>query len=92
MDTKKVDMIENVVNCPIVQVEGRSYPGVVIQGDSLFSLYRSAEKLLSSVNSDSDNYDYDAAEFLRDSLKEYVSAYEEALGKKGMELPYVKSE
>lgn len=92
MDTKKVDMIDNVVNCPVVQVEGRSYPGVVIQGDSLFSLYRAAEKLLSSINADGETYDYDAAEFLHDSLKEYLSVYEEVLGKKGMELPFVKPE
>ena len=88
MDNKKIDMIENVVNCAVVRVEGRLYPGVVIQGDSLFSLYRSAEKLMQSVNAE-DNRDYDTAEFLRDSLMEYLSVYERVLTKNGMELPYV---
>lgn len=90
MNDKKVKMIENFVNCPVVQVEGRSFPGVLIQGDSLFSLYTAAEKLLSLADTNGKNYDYDAAEFLRDSLKGYLSVYEEVLAKKGMALPYVK--
>jgi len=92
MNNKNVDMIENVVNCPVVQVEGRSYPGVVIQGDSLFSLYSAAEQLFRSCEVDNEKYDYNAAEFLRDSLKGYLLVYEETLGKKGMKLPYFKPE
>lgn len=89
MTSRKVDLIVNAINCPVVQIEGRSYPGVVIQGDSLFSMYKQAEKLLSSVNTDDSGYD--AAEFLCDSLKGYLDAYEDALDKKSIELPYVKA-
>lgn len=90
MREKKVKMISNNTNSAIVQIEGRSYPGVVVQGDSLYSLYQSSHCLLASLSLDSEKYDN--AEFIRDSLKEYLSIYEKELAKQGINLPYEKNE
>ncbi len=90
MKDGKLSLLGGGVNCPIVKVNGREYPGVILQGDTLFSLYRAAERVISSSKAGAAVFDYDSAEFLRDSLKEYLSVYEDVLLKNGIELPYVK--
>lgn len=90
MKAQGIEIIDNLVNSPVVQLEGRCFPGVVIQGDSLFSLFNAAERLFESVSKIEGKISVDDAEFIRDSLGEYLLAYESVLEKKGMELPYVK--
>lgn len=42
---KKVEVLSDEVNRVIVQVEGRSFPGIVLQGDQLFQLVSLARDL-----------------------------------------------
>jgi hypothetical protein len=45
METLEVKLLSNQVNSPVIQLPYRNYPGVLIQGDSLFILYSRAESL-----------------------------------------------
>ena len=42
---KDVTLIEDENNCQVVQVAGRRYPGVVVQGDSLSALVGLASEI-----------------------------------------------
>ena len=86
----QIDVLSEAVNCPIVQMPGRKFPGIVLQGDSLRILLDSAEEvqqLCSSVRS----ADLSAAvASLREKLAGYVASYEEAMLEAGRDLPYQK--
>jgi|JI10StandDraft_1071094.scaffolds.fasta_scaffold601870_2 hypothetical protein len=86
---KGITVIENVVNCPVVQMSGRAFPGVVIQGDSLCSLYIKADKIFQNMLVDGAT-NLDDIEFIRDSLRSYLSIYESTLQDRGIDLPYIK--
>lgn len=45
MGEDSAKILANICNCPVVQIPGRSFPGVVIQGDSLKNLHRLVEKV-----------------------------------------------
>ena len=84
----QIDVLSETVNCPVVQMPGRNFPGVVLQGDSLRILLDSAEEvqqLCSSVK----NPDLSAAvASLREKLAGYVVSYEQAMRAIGRDLPY----
>ncbi|ESP93658.1 DUF6959 family protein [Pseudoalteromonas luteoviolacea] len=89
----EVKCIKNVINSSIVQVEGREFPGVVIQGDTLYSLYSKSEYLLKVISEISEcEQDYDNAEFLNDTIKEVLEVYELTMKELGRKLPYNKPE
>lgn len=53
METERVaQIIHAETNFAVVQMPDRSYPGVVIQGDSLASLFQTATEALESFESD----------------------------------------
>jgi type VI protein secretion system component VasF len=86
----QIDVLSETLNCPVVQMPGRRFPGVVLQGDSLKILLDSAEevqRLCSSLR----NPDLSAAvASLRQKLAGYVASYEEAMTEAGRDLPYPK--
>jgi hypothetical protein len=78
------------VNCPVVRVPGRHFPGVVLQGDSLSILLGIAEEVC-DLAVGSTNVDLtEAAAELRDKLAMYLRIYEETLTECGIPLPYSK--
>lgn len=90
MKTIQIDIVSETVNCPVVQMPGRKYPGVVLQGDSLKILLDSTEEIQQLCRS-ARNADLSAAvASLREKLAGYVASYEEAMKEAGRELPYPK--
>lgn len=77
-------------NCPVIQMSNRSYPGILIQGDTLRSLYTRTKRALEAINPSTEQSAYNACEFVVDSLEAFLSVYENTLHEKGIELPYVK--
>lgn len=74
-----VRVLDPTTNMPVVQVEGRRFPGVVIQGDRLASWTRI---LTSGRPSD--------LELLRDELVQTLAHYEAVLNSHNHPLPYGK--
>jgi hypothetical protein len=79
-------------NFAVVQLPGRQYPGVVVQGDSLTILInrlRDAKGALQAGRSD------EALAMLTDELDETLkpiqALYERVLAEHGIELPYSKA-
>jgi predicted RNase H-like HicB family nuclease len=76
-------------NSWVIQIPNRQYPGVVIQGDSLKTLYDTAKEIaeLTPVSEEA----HELAEELCQRLKSHLGNYELALRQNGIALPYSKS-
>lgn len=97
MKTIEVEVYGEAVNSPVLKLPGRSYPGVLLQGDSLFILYCDAlaiveklEKVLPerSIEDDQEDTAMDLAEYLVWSLRGYLQNYQWAHQQQGLPLPY----
>jgi hypothetical protein len=84
-----IDVISEGSNCVVVQMPGRRYPGLVLQGDSLRILLDSAEELCELCASAGPDAS-EAAAMLKEKLAGYLSAYEKAMEAEELELPYPK--
>ena len=88
MFRKQIDLLDATPNAAIVQLAGRAFPGVVIQGDSmhnLLALVRDAAARLRDSEAD------DCAGILSEAqgiLQGYLTAYESVLHAKGIPTPY----
>ena len=83
-------------NFAVCKMEDRNYPGVVVQGDSLFALYnllRDAFMELKSSNRglDDDNSVIHDLEYEINKLESILDGYEKTLDQNGFDLPYVKT-
>jgi len=77
MERIKLEVFSQAVNCGIVKMPGRRFPGVVMQGDSLYALYINAKRILKltkTITSDSELIE--EIKFLVDNLEGYVVNYE----------------
>ena len=83
-----VEVFSETVNCPVVRMPERRFPGVVIQGDSLRLLADLGEDIFGLARKGDDGELAAAAAMLRERLAQYIAAYEEALAAHGLELPY----
>jgi hypothetical protein len=88
MKQVELEMLSDTINCPVVVVPGRRFPGVVIQGDSLKILLDMVEEIR-QLTASSHNDEVDAvAERLKGKLSDYLGEYEAVMRKHGRELPY----
>jgi hypothetical protein len=86
----EIEALSESSNCPVVQMPGRKYPGVVLQGDSLKILLDSAEEVCELCDRTRNAELSETATALKGKLAAYVSAYEQAMQANGRELPYPK--
>ena len=78
-------------NGAVVQLPGRKFPGVVIQGDSLSIMVRSLIEIRKAVAENKVNEDVVIElDELIDQLYGRVALYEMTLENNGIELPYSK--
>lgn len=86
----QIDMLSETVNCPLVQMPGRKYPGIILQGDSLRILLDSTEEICDLCTSAQNPELSSAASLLKEKLAGYVAIYEQAMKEAGRDLPYPK--
>ena len=82
----KTVILSETTNCPVIKMQGRKFPGILIQGDTLRTLLFTAEKILADNLDEEDRRE--EAEDLRDTLKNFVIEYERVLDTGGVSLPY----
>lgn len=90
MKTLVVSVLDDSINCPVIQFPNRSFPSIAIQGDSLKILYRRAAELQANLNGEdeSDN-PVDLASELTEMLKNYVGIYIDALAKNKIDTSFL---
>lgn len=86
MPTSKVEMIvyDNAANCPVVQIPGRKFPGVVIQGDSLKVMSDLVSEIARCLSSGDIDEAKGVTEELANSLSARLEVYEHALKTSGI--------
>ena len=85
--TTTVDLLDPASNSAIVKLSTREFPGVVLQGDTLHSLYRRASTALSALDPDT-QHEHNSLELVVDTLRGCLDVYEETLARHGYSLPY----
>ena len=82
-----IEMLEFGGNVSVAKVEGRAFPGILIQGDTLYTIYSA----LNAIYTGKCESDEDAKDELKDvveNLRTILSNYEKALKKHGFGKPY----
>lgn len=82
------DVLSDATNAGVVQMPGRAFPGVVLQGDSFAILIGDIEAV--ALQGDAEEREAVLADVL-ERLKGLQTHYETVLHRLGIQLPYVKS-
>lgn len=90
MEQKTMKVFSETSNYGVVRMPGRSFPGVVVQGDSLAILCRLARSVKQRVALAKDSELVDDASELIELLEDRLRHYEEVLAEHGIKLPYTK--
>ena len=79
-------VLSRETNAWVVQLPGRQFPGIVLQGDTLKNLHGLAEEAREAIGPASDAWH--AADDLVKVLGTLVGVYERTVSENGMDLPY----
>ena len=82
----QVDIFSEAINCPVIKLETRRFPGVLIQGDSLSNIYSIIDELKSYQEKDTEPFDL--ADEAMGILKNYLCEYEGVLKVHNVDLPF----
>src|SRR5487761_1158853 len=83
-----VEILSDAVNYVVLKSPGRSFPGIVIQGDSLARLYRGASEVCRLAKETGGAELQAEAGALCQELGERLAFYERVLSAHGIEIPY----
>jgi hypothetical protein len=89
MKDEPIEVLNLQPNAAVVRCPGRRYPGIVVQGDTLHSLYRTAANLsarLRELGASPD--DVGDAHEIAERLEEFVTHYQDVLNSQKVDLPY----
>ena len=86
--SESAELLSRGINYAVVQLPGRRFPGVVVQGDSLNNLVVQLQKLRSLAESHADEELTGGLTELHDILREASLHYERVCLERGIELPY----
>jgi uncharacterized protein DUF6959 len=89
MTDQTVEILSDMVNMPVLRMPGRKFPGIVIQGDTLSSLFALSNMIRSRAEQGDDAEMIDLAEELKNELAHFLQQYEQVMKSHNMVLPYV---
>ena len=91
MPSDTAQILSHIPNSGIVQLPGRRFPGIVMQGDTLSNLFDSARVLLAEFKRLRDEERYYETLMFTEQLQTQLVHYEETLQAQGIQLPYTVS-
>ncbi len=86
----KITILKNISNSPIVKLSTREFPGIVIQGDTLFSMLTLVKNTKKEINNHNFDNALDNISQLKDDLEALINTYETTLVEQNIKLPYNK--
>lgn len=86
MRSENVEILSDMTNAAIMRHPGRIFPGVLVQGDSLYLLCQRADSACTEVGEGRPGYD--ELDDLRVALWGYLNHYKATLAEHGIELPF----
>jgi hypothetical protein len=84
-------ILSQTSNSGVIQMPGRKFPGIVIQGDSLFNLLEQVRYCLHQAKQHQDEEAYYEILMLAKMLQGQLLNYEMVLSRLGLEYPYFPS-
>ena len=91
MYTATVEIFSDQTNAVVVRHPGRRFPGVLVQGDSLYILCCQADAACAGAKSSLDSESYGELNDLRNKLWGYLNHYKSVLGEHQLPLPFSES-
>ena len=91
MPEDTAQILSHVPNSGIVQLPGRRFPGIALQGDSLSIMFDHAAICVREFKRLRQEEAYFEALQLAETLQEHLIHYEETLRQRGAQLPYTVS-
>ena len=88
MHIDNVEIYSDQTNAAVIRHPGRRFPGVLIQGDSLFSLCVQADDACAAARGKLGSDAYDELNELRNALWGYLNHYKSVLGEHQISLPF----
>ena len=87
MNYAQIEVLSSAVNQAVVRLPGRSFPGVVLQGDSLWNLCSQAKVIRQLCKSTDAKGVFAVADAVCAELEELVAHYETVLQAHNIALP-----
>lgn len=81
-----VEIFSDATNAAIMRHPGRHFPGLLIQGDTLYALCREADRACKEIGRGASGFE--AANELRNRLWEYLTHYKIVLTEHEIALPF----
>lgn len=92
MNQPTVRLLDLAGNFALAQVEGRRFPGLLIQGDTLSSLQAVVRELEDAVRAENGDSTQATLEEVAEMVDGMVDSYERMMHTEGLELPYIRPE
>lgn len=88
MKIEKVEIYSNTTNMPVMRHPNRHFPGVLLQGDTLYSICQRLDDICSKFKSDGQMEVFEEINVIRNSMWERLSHYKSTLVKHGIQIPF----
>ena len=88
MHIRNVEIYSDQTNAAVMRHPDRRFPGVLVQGDSLYSLCVQADEACAVAKGKLGSDVYDELNDLRDALWGYLNHYKSVLGEHQISLPF----
>lgn len=89
--SQTVRLLSRPINFAVVQIPGRVFPGVVVQGDTLHGLVSRLDEMLQLLDARQLDDLSVELEDMKDQLAEALAHYEQVCADQGIELPYPRT-
>ena len=88
MEYMELEVYSQSINRGIVKMPSQSFPGLVLQGETLASLLKLAKTVHEKSQNTNDTELIDSSRELMESIQKLVSHYESTLNRHNIPLPY----
>ena len=88
MEYMELEVYSQSIDRGVVRMQSQSFPGLVLQGETLSSLLKLAKTAHEKLQNTTDTDLIDTSRELMESIQKLVSHYETTLGKHNIPLPY----
>lgn len=87
--TTTAEVLDPATNSAIVKLSTRAFPGVLLQGDTLYILYEHVKEAQAVLDPQTQD-EYYSLEIVADTMRRCLELYEATLARHGYSLPYFK--
>jgi uncharacterized protein DUF6959 len=86
--TELVEIYADTTNAAVLRHPGRNFPGVLVQGDTLYSLCQAADFVCSRARSGLDDESFSELNELRNRLWSFLTHYKSVLAEHQVPVPF----